>query len=109
MEWDNLAALPVSTFDHWWNHQIRAFPLNRSRQAEKKGVTIREVPFNENLVRGIWEIYNECPLRQGRRFTLYRGAIETGYREEATFLDSSSFAWDFLGSSLIAFIQRVHE
>src|SRR5207245_2517637 len=23
MEWDNLAVLPVSTFDHWWNHQIR--------------------------------------------------------------------------------------
>src|SRR6266404_3765890 len=22
MEWDNLAVLSVSTFDHWWNHQI---------------------------------------------------------------------------------------
>src|SRR6266436_8359991 len=33
MEWDNLAVLPVSTFDHWWNHQIRSFPRNRARQA----------------------------------------------------------------------------
>src|SRR5690348_17418150 len=24
MEWDNLAVLPVSTFDHWWNQQIRS-------------------------------------------------------------------------------------
>ena len=22
MEWDNFAALPVSTFDNWWNKQI---------------------------------------------------------------------------------------
>src|SRR5258705_545158 len=42
MEWDNLAVLPVSTFDHWWNHQIRSYPRNRARQAEKKGVTLRE-------------------------------------------------------------------
>ena len=37
MEWDNLAVLPVSTFDHWWTQQIRSFPRNRARQAEKKG------------------------------------------------------------------------
>ncbi len=109
MEWDNLAALPVSTFDHWWNHQIRSFPRNRARQAEKKGVTIREVPFNENLVRGIWEIYNECPVRQGRRFPHYGEDIETVYREEATFLDSSIFAGAFWGSSLIGFIKLVHD
>jgi hypothetical protein len=43
MEWDNLAVLPVSTFDHWWTHQIRFAPRGRMRQAEKKGVTVREV------------------------------------------------------------------
>src|SRR5436190_4490301 len=45
MEWDNLAVLEISSFEHWWNHQIRSFPRNRARQAEKKGVSIREVPF----------------------------------------------------------------
>src|SRR4051812_43089882 len=37
MEWDNLAVLPVSTFDQWWKHQIHSYPRNRARQAEKKG------------------------------------------------------------------------
>ena len=59
MEWDNLAALPVSTFEHWWNQQIGFKARNKAKQAEKKGVVIQEVPFNEFLVRGIWEIYNE--------------------------------------------------
>src|SRR6202790_5145318 len=49
MEMDNLAVLPVSTFDHWWNQQIRSLPRNRARQAEKRGVILREVACNEAL------------------------------------------------------------
>lgn len=51
MEWDNLAVLPVSTFDHWLSHQIRPEARNRARQAAKKGVVVREVPFDDALVR----------------------------------------------------------
>jgi hypothetical protein len=109
MEWDNLAVLPVSTFDHWWNHQIKSFPRNRARQAGKKGVVFREVPFDDALVKGIWEIYNETPIRQGRRFPHYGKDINTVYREGATYLDSSVFIGAFLGDSLIGFIKLVHD
>jgi hypothetical protein len=109
MEWDNLAAVPVSTFEEWWNRQIRPEARNRARQAEKKGVILREVPFGEELIRGIWEIYNECPIRQGRPFPHYGKDIETVYREEATFLDSSIFIGAFLGNHLIGFIKLVSD
>jgi hypothetical protein len=106
-EWDNLAVLPVSTFDHWWNHQIRSYPRNRARQAEKKGVVIREVPFDDALVKGIWEIYNECPVRRGRRFPHYGKDVQTVYKEEATYLNSSVFIGAFLGQKLIGFVKLV--
>jgi hypothetical protein len=64
MEWDNLAAVPVSTFDHWWTKQIDNKTRNMVRKGEKKGVTLREVPFDDALVQGIWEIYNETPVRR---------------------------------------------
>ena len=70
LEWDNLAALPVSTFDHWWTRQINGKTRNMVRRAEK-GLIVREVPFDDSLVRGIREIYNECPIRQGRPFWHY--------------------------------------
>ncbi len=105
MEWDNLAVLPVSTFDHWWNHQIRSLPRNRARQAEKRGVTLREVPFDDQLVRRIWEIYNECPVRQGRRFSHYGKSFETVYKEEATFLNSSFFIGAFFHDKMIGFVK----
>jgi hypothetical protein len=109
MELDNLAVLPVSTFDHWWNHQIKSYPRNRARQAAKRGVVMREVPFDDTLVKGIWEIYNETPVRQGRRFPHYGKNIETVYKEAATYLDSSVFVGAFLGDSLIGFIKLVHD
>lgn len=105
MEWDNLAVLPVSTFEHWWTKQIGFKARNKAKQAEKRGVTIREIPFGDALVEGIWQIYNECPIRQGRPFRHYGKDINTVRQEEATFLDSSTFIGAFVDDRLIGFIK----
>jgi hypothetical protein len=107
MEWDNFAALPISTFEHWWTKQLGFKARNKAKQAEKKGVVIREVPLDDALVRGIWEIYNEAPIRQGRRFPHYGKDLDTVRREEATYLDYSTFIGAFLGEKLIGFIKLV--
>jgi hypothetical protein len=107
MEWDNFAAVPISTFDNWWNKQIGFKARNKAKQAGKKGVKIREVPFDEALVRGIWEIYNECPVRQGRRFPHYGKDLETVHRDAATYLDSSQFLGAFYEDKLIGFVKLV--
>ena len=66
MEWDNFAALSLTTFDDWWMKTLDNKTRNKARQAEKKGVTLREVPFDDALIRGICEIYNETPFgREG--------------------------------------------
>ena len=109
MEWDNLAAMPISTFDHWWTQQIGFKARNKAKQAEKKGIVVREVPFDESLVKGIWDVYSESPIRQGERNHHYGKDIETVRKEEATFLDSSIFIGAFLGDSLIGFAKLVHD
>jgi len=105
MEWDNVAALPVSTFEDWWNRQIDGKTRNMVRRAEKKGTVIREVDFDDALVSGIWEIYNECPVRQGRLFPHYGKDIATVRKMSSTFLDASIFIGAFLGGQLIGFVK----
>jgi hypothetical protein len=105
MEWDNLAVLPVSTFDHWWTNQIRSFPRNRARQAEKKGVVLREVPFGDALLQGICDVYNESPIRQGKRFPHYGMSLEKAREYAGTFLDRSIYIGAFVGDSMIGFIK----
>jgi hypothetical protein len=107
MEWDNLAALRVSTFDHWWTTQLNNKTRNMVRRAEKSGVVVREVPFDDGLLRGIWNIYNECPIRQGKPFAHYGKDIELVRREKATFLDRSVFIGAFLDGRLIGFAKLV--
>lgn len=109
MEWDNFAALRVSTFDHWWKEQINNKARNAARQAERKGVVIQEAPFDEALVRGIWEVYNETPVRQGKRNAHYGKDIATVYKEEATHLDRSIFIGAFLNKKIIGFIKLVYD
>jgi hypothetical protein len=105
MEWDNLAALPVSTFEHWFSQQIDGKTRNIVRRSEKKGLVVKEVPFDDALVRGISEIYNECPLRQGRVFPHYGKDLETVRTMSATFMESSTFIGAFLDQKLIGFMK----
>jgi hypothetical protein len=105
MEWDNLAVLPVSTFDEWWNKQIGFKARNKAKQAQKKGVVVREAAFDEDLVRGIWEIYNETPVRQGRKFPHFGKTLDEVRKMSATFPESSIFIGAYLGEKLIGFIK----
>jgi hypothetical protein len=107
MEMDNFAAIPISTFENWWTKQIGFKARNKAKQAEKKGVALREVPFSDGLVHGIWKIYNECPIRQGRRFSHYGKDLQRVHQDEATYLDKSVFIGAFLGDELIGFIKMV--
>jgi hypothetical protein len=75
------------------------------RRAEKKGMAVREIPFDDDLARGIWEIYNECPIRQGKPFPHYGKDIEAVRNMTATFPEASIFIGAFLGSQLIGFVK----
>jgi hypothetical protein len=109
MEWDNLAVLRVTTFDEWWTKQINNKTRNMVRRSEKSGVTVREIPFDDFLVEGIWRIYNEVPNRQGKPFPHYGKDLETVRRMSATFLDQSVFIGAFLEEKLIGFIKLVFD
>jgi len=107
MELDNLAAVPISTFEHWWKHQINGKTRNMIRRAESKGITVREVPFDDALVHGIKAIYDESPVRQGRSFWHYMKDVESVRRENVTFRDRSVFLGAFLDGSMIGFAKLV--
>ena len=107
MEWDNFAVVPISSFDEWMAHQINKKTRNMVRKAEKSDVSLREIPFDDALVRGIHAIYNESPIRQGRRFPHYGKDLETVRKMTATFLDRSIFVGAFFQDNLIGFVKLV--
>jgi hypothetical protein len=107
MEMDNFAVLPVSSFDHWMNHQIDFKVRNKVRKAGKSGVVVREVELDEDLVKGISAVYNESPVRQGMAFWHYGKDLDEVRRMNANFVGRSIFIGAFLDGKLIGFARLV--
>jgi hypothetical protein len=109
VERDNFAALRVSTFEDWWVRQIDNKTRNMVRKAEKRGVLVKEVPFDDDLAAGICDIYNETPIRQGKRFWHYGKDVAAVARENSTFLDHSVFIGAFVEDQLVGFVKMVFD
>jgi hypothetical protein len=107
MELDNIAALRVSTFDDWITHQVDFKVRNKVRKAAKSGVEVREVSLDDTLIRGICDIYNESPIRQGKAFWHYGKDRETIRKMMEAFLDRTIFLGAFYQGALIGFVQLV--
>jgi hypothetical protein len=107
-ELDNVAAIPISTFDNWWNNQINSNDRKIIRRAYKRGVEVKLTPFDENLVKGIMEIYNETPFRQGKPFWHYGKDFEIIKKDISTYSDRSEFIGAYYKNELIGFIKIIY-
>ncbi len=109
LEWDNMAVLSVTDYDHWWTKQINDKTRNLVRKAAKKGVVVRQVPFDQDLTRAIAEIYNETPIRQGRHFWHYGKDAETIRTENEEYADRSEYYAAYHDDNVIGFMRLVHD
>src|SRR5690606_11595527 len=107
VEWENWAVIPVRTYEDWWEGRLPQETRKNVRRAQKRGVEVRSVPFDDDLVRGIHRIYNETPVRQGRLFWHYGKDLEAVHRINVTYLDRSEFIGAFFGGELIGFVKVV--
>ncbi len=80
---------------------------NIVRKAEKDRVKVLVVSQSDQLAEGIWKIYNETPIRQGRAFPHFGESLETVagniYCEK-----NSTFIGAYIGEELAGFIQILH-
>ncbi len=104
MELDSMAALPIKSYSFWWEKQIERQARNKVRKAQKKGIVLRLTDFDDKLVRGMTSIFNETPIRQGRRFLHYGKDFETIKREFSRFSFREEIFGAYLGEELVGFI-----
>jgi hypothetical protein len=103
VEWESLAVLPVKSFDYWWSGQVKPATRNMVRKSQKAGVEVRETGFDDGLVRGMLDIFNEAPVRQGFRFWHYGKDFETVKREFSRFLFREDIIGAYYQGELIGF------
>jgi len=108
MEWDNFAAIEISTYDNWWMKKLPQVTRKSVRRGYKRGVEVRVSEFDDKLVEGIVNIYNETPVRQGRKFPHYGADFDYVKKGNASYLNSSDFICAYHQETLIGFIKLVY-
>jgi len=108
MEWDNVAAIPTTDYAIWWEQRLSQVVRKNVRRAVKRGLLVREVPFDDQLLQGIVKINNETPVRQGRPFWHYGKSFDVVKKDYATLLDRSEYIGAFYENELVGFIKMVN-
>jgi hypothetical protein len=103
---DNIAILQVPSYDEWWKN-IGKKTRNMVRKAKKSGITTKVSEADAKLAEGMWKIYNETPIRQGRAFPHYGVQLKTVKRRVSS-AKNSTFIGSYVGNELAGFIQLVH-
>jgi len=107
-EWDNVAAIPITTFEEWWEKRLPQVTRKSVRRAAKRGVTSKVSEFNDELINGIIGIHNDTILRQGVPNADYGKDFNIVKEEYSSYLDKSVFIGAYLGNELIGIIKLIH-
>lgn len=103
---DNIAILNLKSYDEWWKN-IGKKTRNMIRKAEKAGITTDVAVANDKLAEGIWRIFNETPIRQGRGFPHY-GVSREVVKQNLESFPNSTYIGAYLQSELAGFIHLIH-
>lgn len=108
MEWDSVAAIPITNYEQWLKKQIPKQTRNRIKKAKKMGVVIKNIAYGEELLKGISNIYNESPIRQGKKNYHYNMEFEMVRKLNSTFLERCDFIGAYYEDELIGYIKIVY-
>jgi hypothetical protein len=107
MELESIAVARVGSFKAWWEGLPQESRKN-VRRCQKRGVMISRQDYGDELIRGIAEVQNECPVRQGRQYPHYGKTFDEVKRDHSSFIDRSDFLCAHLDGKLIGFLKVVY-
>jgi len=90
-EWDNVAALPITSYADWFDRIVHPSVRTKLRKATRSGVSVDVASFDEEFVRSLAEIFNETPIRQGRPYAHYGQSLDQIRTEWSSELHMSAF------------------
>ena len=67
MEWDSVAAIPITTFDDWWEKRVSRKLRQDITRGSRLGLTLKEAKYDDDLAGGFGRF--TMKLRSGKAVT----------------------------------------
>ena len=106
-EKESVAAINLRSYQDWWESLPQESRKN-VRRAQKRGVVVQVKEFDDDLIRGIVDVNNDSPMRQGRPNAHYHKSFDQVKRDHSAFVDRSDFICAYSGSEVIGFLKIVY-
>ena len=88
----------------WFAKKLSSRLRSQLRKAKKDGLEIRETAFDDDFARGMTEIFNESPARQGRKFWHYGKDVATVRQQFSRYLHREDMIGAYYQGELIGLI-----
>lgn len=106
-ESESIAVAHIPSFKEWWEKLPQESRKN-TRRAQKRGVTVKVLEFNDELIHGIMEVNNDSAVRQGRAFTHFGKSFDQVKRDHSAFLDRCDFICAYMENEFIGFLKIIY-
>lgn len=108
MEWDNWAAIPISSYENWLKKQVHPNTRSKINKSKKAGVEVKIEHMSHRLAEGLLAIFNETPERRGKKYSYYGRDIATIEKEWSHDTGRNDFLVAYFQDEVIGFIQLVY-
>lgn len=106
-EWDSVAAIRLISFKDWWE-KLPQVSRKNVRRSQKRGVVVQVRELDDELIRGIVELNNDSPVRQGRIFTHFGKSFDQVKKDQSSFRDRNDFICAYVGNGLIGLLKIIY-
>lgn len=104
---DNIALLHIESYESWFK-KVGKKTRNMIRKAVKRGIKTEIVEPSEEFAKGIWKIYNETPIRQGRYYPHYGTPLEKVRNISSSHSQNLLYIGAYLGDELVGFLHLIY-
>jgi hypothetical protein len=98
------SILTITTFEQW-RKNLDCNVRNKISKAERIGVELRPTELSDAFVKGVKNIYNESPIRQGRKFWHYGKGFAQIKHDLSSFPDRTFLIGAYYKEELIGFVK----
>lgn len=104
---DNLAAIPLTTYDDWWHKTLSRKARQEVSRAQRLGIVVRTEPWDEPFMRAIVDLFARIPTKQGLPFAYYGKDLDAVRREVSPYAERSAFLGAYHENRLVGYAKIV--
>ena len=106
-ELDSVAVASTPSFKEWWE-KLPQVTRKNVRRSQKRGVTVKVCRLDEELIKGLVDLNNDSPVRQGRPYAHYGKSFDQVRKDQSSFLDRCDFIGAYFGDELVGFLKLIY-